>query len=356
MAKKDTANALRRKGISDPAIEKLIQVFNNQDEVKAATKEQLQKAGLDEGQMEEVSAAFAPKRPAKKPTATKKVGGKKVEVEERPKLTFKMPEDKLKSPTDYELKLTKMSEDMKIPMPRKVINTIASRIEGISVNDAAIKKILKRSHERYMEHCMDPNESAGIIAAQSIGEPGTQMTMRTFHYAGVAEINVTLGLPRLIEIVDARRVPSTPMMHIHLVDEIKRDREKVKKVAGEIEITAISDVADIRADITNMRVVVDLDTHKMDAEGAQARGHHETPGQAARSEGRGAGGRDAHSHPIGGLVLQEVAVHTRSGQGCQDQGRGGHQACHHQVGGPQRGVRHLYRGFQPARGPRDVSR
>ncbi len=76
----------------------------------------------------------------------------------------------------------------------------------------AIKKILKRSHERYMEHQMDANESAGIMAAQSIGEPGTQMTMRTFHYAGVAEINVTLGLPRLIEIVDARRVPSTPMM------------------------------------------------------------------------------------------------------------------------------------------------
>ena len=97
MAKKDTANALRRKGISDPAIEKLIQVFNNQDEVKAATKEQLQNAGLDEAQMEEVSSAFAPKRATKKPTATKKVGGKKVEVEERPKLTFKMPEDKLKS-------------------------------------------------------------------------------------------------------------------------------------------------------------------------------------------------------------------------------------------------------------------
>ena len=43
------------------------------------------------------------------------------------------------------------------------------------------------------------------IAAQSVGEPGTQMTMRTFHYAGVMELNVTLGLPRLIEIVDARK-------------------------------------------------------------------------------------------------------------------------------------------------------
>ena len=55
-------------------------------------------------------------------------------------------------------------------------------------------------------------EAVGVIAAQSIGEPGTQMTMRTFHYAGVAEINVTLGLPRLIEIMDARKEPSTPTM------------------------------------------------------------------------------------------------------------------------------------------------
>jgi DNA-directed RNA polymerase subunit A" len=264
MAKKDTANALRRKGISDPAIEKLIEVFNNQDEVKAATKEQLQTAGLNEKEMEEVYTAFAPKRAVKKATPTKKGASRKVEAEERPKQTFKMPEDKVEAPTNFEIKLTKMADDMKIPMPRKVINTIADRIEGINVNEAAIKKILKRSHERYMEHCMDPNESAGIIAAQSIGEPGTQMTMRTFHYAGVAEINVTLGLPRLIEIVDARRVPSTPMMNVHLVDEIKRDRERVKKVAGEIEITTISDVADIKTDITNMRIVVELDAHKLE--------------------------------------------------------------------------------------------
>jgi DNA-directed RNA polymerase subunit A" len=75
---------------------------------------------------------------------------------------------------------------------------------------------------------MDANESAGILAAQSIGEPGTQMTMRTFHYAGVAEINVTLGLPRLIEIVDARRVPSTPMMTIYVDESVGGDVDAAK--------------------------------------------------------------------------------------------------------------------------------
>ncbi|HJL58911.1 MAG TPA: hypothetical protein QF621_01030, partial [Candidatus Thalassarchaeaceae archaeon] len=59
---------------------------------------------------------------------------------------------------------------------------------------------------------VDPFEAVGIVTAQSIGEPGTQMTMRTFHYAGVATVNVTQGLPRIIEIVDARKQSSTPTM------------------------------------------------------------------------------------------------------------------------------------------------
>ena len=66
---------------------------------------------------------------------------------------------------------------------------------------------------------IDPYEAAGIITAQSIGEPGTQMTMRTFHYAGVATVNVTQGLPRIIEIVDARKVPNTPTMTIRLKEK-----------------------------------------------------------------------------------------------------------------------------------------
>ena len=93
-----------------------------------------------------------------------------------------------------------------------------------------MKKIIKTIDDNYFEHQIDSHESAGILAAQSIGEPGTQMTMRTFHYAGVAEINVTLGLPRLIEIVDARRSPSTPMMEIHLEEHIRNDMEEIKKV------------------------------------------------------------------------------------------------------------------------------
>ncbi|MEE9236628.1 MAG: DNA-directed RNA polymerase subunit A'' [Thermoplasmata archaeon] len=83
----------------------------------------------------------------------------------------------------------------------------------------------------------------------------THNTMRTFHYAGVAEMNVTLGLPRLIEIVDARRVPSTPVMEVNLKAG-KMDLKKVRKFASEIEMTHLEDIAEIETDILNSRIVV----------------------------------------------------------------------------------------------------
>ncbi len=63
---------------------------------------------------------------------------------------------------------------------------------------------------------IEPGESVGIVSAESIGEPGTQMTLNTFHFAGVAEMNVTVGLPRIIELLDARKKPATPMMQVFL--------------------------------------------------------------------------------------------------------------------------------------------
>ena len=149
-------------------------------------------------------------------------------------------------------------------LPMRVVTTIASRIEGITIPEEKVLDVLKKSYSRYLEHQMDANESAGILAAQSIGEPGTQMTMRTFHYAGVAEINVTLGLPRLIEIVDARRVPSTPMMEVHIEPAYMGDVDIVRKVASKIEKTTLLDIADIETDIANMKVVVHLDPVKLE--------------------------------------------------------------------------------------------
>ncbi len=101
-------------------------------------------------------------------------------------------------------------------LPGSVIDEIIVKVLNEKALEKKLKIIIDRAFEHYNKNIIDPSEACGIVGAQSIGEPGTQMTMRTFHYAGVAEINVTLGLPRLIEIVDARSIPCTPMMNIYL--------------------------------------------------------------------------------------------------------------------------------------------
>ncbi len=113
---------------------------------------------------------------------------------------------------------------------------------------------------------VDVGEAVGIIAAQSIGEPGTQMTMRTFHYAGVAE-QVPTGLPRLIELVDARKEPKKPIMDIFLKKEHAASYEKAKEVAKEIERTTLDKVAYVEEDFEAKKILISLEQAEMDAEG-----------------------------------------------------------------------------------------
>ena len=68
----------------------------------------------------------------------------------------------------------------------------------------------------------------GPLAAQSLGEPATQMTLNTFHYAGVSAKNVTLGVPRLKEIMNVSKRPKTPSLTVFLVGKPARDAEKAK--------------------------------------------------------------------------------------------------------------------------------
>ncbi len=100
-----------------------------------------------------------------------------------------------------------------------------------------------------------PFEAVGVVCAQSIGEPGTQMTMRTFHYAGVAE-HVPTGLPRLIEIVDAKKEPKKPIIDIYLKSSYGRSRGEAEKVAKELASVFVSDVAYVEDDLENLVIRV----------------------------------------------------------------------------------------------------
>jgi DNA-directed RNA polymerase subunit A" len=145
-------------------------------------------------------------------------------------------------------------------LPVKTKEQLKKHLSEKEVTPDQFEGILNRVISEYQNTRIEACEAVGIIAAQSIGEPGTQMTMRTFHYAGVAEINVTLGLPRLIEIMDARKEPSTPTMTIYLEPEYAGDRDRAREVSWQIEAAPLHEFGDITIDMENMQIVVHLNT------------------------------------------------------------------------------------------------
>ena len=147
----------------------------------------------------------------------------------------------------------------KSSLPQGVIREIAEKSIKNKLKPKQIETVINGGIEQYARNKVDATEAVGVIAAQSIGEPGTQMTMRTFHYAGVAEMNVTLGLPRLIEIVDARRIPKTPIMEVFLEPNVSGSQKKALEIANLIEAQSVSQLAEISTDITNLRVLIEPD-------------------------------------------------------------------------------------------------
>ncbi|MEM2797726.1 MAG: DNA-directed RNA polymerase subunit A'', partial [Ignisphaera sp.] len=126
--------------------------------------------------------------------------------------------------------------------PKKTIDEMVSYLTRYRLTEDEVNQILDRLEEELNDNAIEPGEPVGIVAAQSIGEPSTQMTLRTFHYAGVRELNVTLGLPRLIELVDAKKVPSTPLTYVYLEEPYRYDRDKAIELARRIELTKLINV------------------------------------------------------------------------------------------------------------------
>lgn len=83
-----------------------------------------------------------------------------------------------------------------------------------------------------------PGEMIGCLAAQSIGEPATQMTLNTFHFAGIGGKNVTLGVPRLREIINVAKQNKTPALTVHLAPHINQeDKEAAKEEAKSLQVS-----------------------------------------------------------------------------------------------------------------------
>ncbi|KAJ1512772.1 hypothetical protein HMI54_007771 [Coelomomyces lativittatus] len=110
-----------------------------------------------------------------------------------------------------------------------------------------LDSFLKCCERKYIKAKIEPGTAAGAIGAQSIGEPGTQMTLKTFHFAGVASMNVTMGVPRIKEIINASKTILTPIITAKLVSEHSEPAARIVK--GRIEKTNLGDVLE-HMDIT----------------------------------------------------------------------------------------------------------
>ena len=165
-----------------------------------------------------------------------------------------------------EKRFEKMREERRLP-PR-VMEELVTKVSALEITKKEFDDICDNVVDSYERSLVEPGEAVGTVAAQSIGEPGTQMTLRTFHYAGVAELSVTQGLPRLIEIVDARNNPSTPTMKIYLDNEIASDRNDARKIARDIEMVLVESVAsNVSIDLLRQAIDIRLDPELMEDKG-----------------------------------------------------------------------------------------
>ncbi|KAF2273448.1 beta and beta-prime subunits of DNA dependent RNA-polymerase [Westerdykella ornata] len=106
------------------------------------------------------------------------------------------------------------------------------------LNKLAFEHVLGDLSERFLRAAVAPGEMVGVLAAQSIGEPATQMTLNTFHFAGVSSKNVTLGVPRLKEILNIATNIKTPSMAIHQEDP-NATRDQAKLLRSRVEHTTL---------------------------------------------------------------------------------------------------------------------
>uniref|UniRef100_A0A0K0FAM9 DNA-directed RNA polymerase subunit n=1 Tax=Strongyloides venezuelensis TaxID=75913 RepID=A0A0K0FAM9_STRVS len=119
----------------------------------------------------------------------------------------------------------------------KKINQL--RAYGMSKNECI--NMVKLCSMKLHRAITEPGTAVGAVAATSIGEPSTQMTLKTFHFAGVASMNITQGVPRIKEIINAVKLISTPIITATLVND--KDEKLARRVKSRIEKTTLGEVS-----------------------------------------------------------------------------------------------------------------
>ncbi len=137
---------------------------------------------------------------------------------------------------------------------KKIEKTCAEK----KFSDAQKKSLVEAVEKVYLAGKVESGEAVGIVAAQSLGEPGTQLTLRTKHYAGAAEVSVGSGIQRVEEIVDGRSKAKYPIMTIYLDKEMGSKRDKAEKFAKSLIDVRIGDVIRVEENLPKKEAIIHL--------------------------------------------------------------------------------------------------
>lgn len=134
----------------------------------------------------------------------------------------------------------------------------------LKVSRSTLNKFIEFCLTKYAKARVEPGHAVGAVGAQSIGEPGTQMTLKTFHFAGVVGMNLTAGVPRIKEIINASKIISTPVITCHLENPTEMPAAQIVK--GRVEKTYISDVISFIEDMWSPKkavICISIDTEAL---------------------------------------------------------------------------------------------
>ena len=152
-------------------------------------------------------------------------------------------------------------------LPPAIVEDAKKYAEEKGMSDEEFRQFLKAVEKYYKEHKIETWEAVGIIAAQSLGEPATQATLRTFHMAGAAEVSVASGMDRILEIVDGLKKIKTPVMYIYLVEPYNKDEKKARRLARSLEEIVVSDIAEVKEDFVKKIITIVFNEKEMKRRG-----------------------------------------------------------------------------------------
>eukprot|EP00927_Polykrikos_kofoidii_P017508 TRINITY_DN1798_c0_g1_i1.p1 TRINITY_DN1798_c0_g1~~TRINITY_DN1798_c0_g1_i1.p1 ORF type:complete len:1921 (+),score=363.59 TRINITY_DN1798_c0_g1_i1:90-5765(+) len=157
-----------------------------------------------------------------------------------------------------------VEDNAKIVLNAHLRGHLASKklLQQERLSKASLDWLLGEVKQRFMRSCVDAGEVIGVVAAQSVGEPATQMTLNTFHFAGVGAKNVTLGVPRLKELINVAASCKTPSLGVYLSGDLGKNQERAKDVQSLLEHSTLKNVTSFTQifwdpDPVNTRVLED---------------------------------------------------------------------------------------------------